>query len=215
MKHALFTSLICLFTSLLFAQKNKQQYPTPEYNNEIYLFKKDSIQLLRLEKGNSKIQSKTKMGGMRGGESAYTIEGGKSSIRLKSGQNLYFIFFTGETRTTTSEADSAMMKSGLQPGSFPGDPMSMLTDPSRTTTLYNMNVDKGNRMITIQSYNGMKLLGKSKKESIKYTLSIKKVREGYYEMFVDKPLPNGEYAFLINSMTSMDGSSQLFAFGVD
>ncbi len=61
----------------------------------------------------------------------------------------------------------------------------------------------------------MKLLGKSKKESTKYTISVKKIREGYYEMIVDKALQKGEYAFTLMNYVSMDGSYLLFAFGID
>jgi hypothetical protein len=62
----------------------------------------------------------------------------------------------------------------------------------------------------------MKILGKGKKESTKYTISIKNVKRGYYELVVDKPLPRGEYAFVVQDMTGgMDNKSKLFAFGVD
>jgi hypothetical protein len=208
--------IIMAFNSLQIFAQHTQTYPTPDYDNEIYLFKKDSALLLRLEKGSSKVVTKTKLGGMGGAENAYTIDGFSSTVRLKNGNNLSFVFFAGNhTKTTTPEADSAMMASGAAFSAGMGDPMSVITDPSRTTSLYNLSSSKGKRNIVIQSYNGMKVLGKSKKESIKYTLSIKQIREGYYELQVDKPLPKGEYAFLMNSMTSMDGSSLLFAFGVD
>ena len=201
--------------SLLFAQKNTQQYPTPEFSNEIYFFKKDSAQVSRLEKGYSKVEAKTKMGGFGGGENAYSLEGSKSSIRLEAG-NLSFIFFIGDPTTDNNpQSDSTMRANGMDP-SMMGDAMSAMNDPSKTTSLYNMNVEKGTRKVTLQSFTGMKLLGKSKKESTKYTLSIKKVRQGYYELIVDKPLTKGEYAFVVTSMgMGMDGSTLLFSFGVD
>ena len=207
-----------LFTvniSLLFAQKNTQQYPTPEFSNEIYFFKKDSAQVSRLEKGYSKMETKTKMGGMGGADNGYSLEGSRSSVRLEAG-NLSFIFFNGDPSTDNNpQSDSAMRANGMDP-SMMNDAMSVMNDPSQTTSLYNMNVNKGNRKVTLQSYNGMKIFGKSKKESIKYTLSIKKIRKGYYELIVDKPLTKGEYAFVVTGMgMSMDGSTMLFAFGVD
>ncbi len=57
-------------------------------------------------------------------------------------------------------------------------------------------------------------MGTSKKTATKYTLSIKKVKEGYHEMIVDKSLPKGDYTFVMMSM-SMDQSYSLFAFAVD
>jgi hypothetical protein len=207
--------LIMISLNALVASAQSQKYPNPEYNNEIYLFNKDSAQLSRLEKGSSKFQSNTKMGGMGGSETGYLMEGERSAVRLKSGNHLSFVFFAGDHgKTSSPEADSAMMASGV---SFSGgtDPMSMLTDPSRTTSLYSVTSAKGKRNIVIKSYPGMKMLGKSKKESTNFTLSVKKIRDGYYQLDVDKPLPKGEYAFVMNSMTSTDGSVVLFAFGID
>jgi hypothetical protein len=205
--------LFAMTSSLLIAQKTTQKYPTPEFSNEIYFFKKDSGGVSRLEKGYSKMEVKTKMGGMGGADNGYSLEGNKSPVRLQAGY-LSFIFFSGDPSTDQSpQADSAMKANGMDP-SMMGDPMMAMQDPSNTTALYNMNEDKGVRKITLQSYQGMKLLGKSKKESTKYTISIKKIRKGYYELVVDKPLVKGEYAFVINAMGA-DGSSLLFAFGVD
>src|SRR5689334_2555614 len=199
--------------SLLLAQKPLQQYPTPEFNNEIYSFERDSAQVLRLEKGYSKVEAKTKMAGMGGGENGYSLPGSKLSVRLKSG-SLAFIYFTGDPSSGSSaQADSAMKANGMDP-SMMGDATSFLNDPSQTTALYSMNTEKDGRKITMQSYSGMKLFGKSKKESTKYTLSIKKIRKGYYELIVDKPLTKGEYAFVVTGIgMGMDGSSLLFAFG--
>ncbi|MGZ5286651.1 MAG: hypothetical protein ACXWB9_05670 [Flavisolibacter sp.] len=199
----------------LSAQKNSG-YPSPEYSNEIYYFSKDSGQLMRLEKGFSKAESKTKMGGMGGGEHGYMLEGSRSPVRFETGKNFYFIISNGEEeRQNPNDSDSLMQANGMDPGAM-GDPMSMLNDPSRTTSLYKMNIEKDSRQITLQAYQGMKIMGKSKKESIKYTMSIKKIRNGYYELLVDKILPRGEYAFLVMDMgMGIDGNSKLFAFGVD
>ena len=60
----------------------------------------------------------------------------------------------------------------------------------------------------------MGMMGKFKKSSTKYTLSIKKVKENYYEMIVDKTLPRGNYAFVMMDTGSMDQSYSLFAFEV-
>ena len=201
------------------AQTAKDKYPVPEYSNEIYFLKKDSsMHLQRLEKGVSKMESKSKMGGMGGGENGYQLEGSRSTVRMPQLNDLSFVFYTGgSSSTTTPETDSIMKANGMDPSMQQqmGNPMEMMNDPSRTVSLYNMNAEKASRKITVLSYGGMKVFGKSKKESLKYTLSIKKVRDGYYELVVDKRLPKGEYAFVYTSMTNMDGSNLLFAFGVD
>jgi hypothetical protein len=214
MKKNLLLLILTVNSALLMAQKAPEKYPTPEYSNEIYFFNKDNTALSRLEKAFAKAEAKTKMGGMGGAENAYTIEGSKSSARFAGGY-LSFVFFSGDPNSSHSaDSDSAMRANGMDPSSM-GDAMSMLNDPTRTTSLYNMDVEKGNRKIITMSVAGMKLLSKSKKESTKYTLSIKKVRSGYFELVVDKPLARGEYAFLVQDMTSTDGTYKLFAFGVD
>ncbi len=213
MKKILFVIFFNTTGLLLFAQ-NKTVYPTPEFSNEIYFFKKDSGQVSRLEKGYSKIETKSKMGGMGGVDNGYSLDGSKSPVRLQSG-NMSFIYFSGNASSDqNSQSDSMMKANGMDPNAM-GDAMSIMSDPSRTTSLYNMSAEKGARKVTLQSYSGMKIMGKSKKESTKYTLSIKKVRSGYYEMMVDKILPKGEYAFIVNDFSSANGSTLLFAFGVD
>lgn len=187
-------------------------YPVPDYANEIYLVKKDSaISLLRLEKGSSKQEMKVKMMGMGGMDQGYALEGEKSTVRLPGGSNLVFILYTGGEATTRSpESDSMMRANGMDPAMM-SNPMASMMDPTQNISLYNMKSEKGQRKALLQS---MGLMGKSKKTATKYTLSIKKVKEGYHEMIVDKPLPKGEYTFVMMSM-SMDQSFSLFAFAVD
>jgi hypothetical protein len=188
-------------------------YPIPEYANEVYLLKKgDSANILvRLEKGASKMETKVKMMGMGGMDSGYDLDGEKSPIRFSGGSNLVFIYYTGSPSTSNPQSDSIMRANGMDPNSM-GDAMSMFDDPSKSTTLYDSRVEKGKRKILMQS---MGLMGKSKKTSTKYTLSVKKVKDKYYEMRVDKTLPKGEYVFVLMSMGSMDQSYPLFAFGID
>jgi hypothetical protein len=78
-------SLLCLILSctalLLSAQPGKKNYPEPEFSNEVYYLQKDSIySLIRLEKGASKMETKTKMGGFGGAEMGYTLDGEKSPV---------------------------------------------------------------------------------------------------------------------------------------
>ncbi len=90
------SSLFLGIVSLLWAQPDKIKYPEPEFSKEVYFLKKDTVNsVLRLEKEISKMEGKTKMGGMGGYENGYTIEGEKSSVRLPSGNGLSFVFSSG------------------------------------------------------------------------------------------------------------------------
>ena len=186
-------------------------YPVPEYSNEICLLKKDSVvTLMRLEKAFSKQEMKMKMMGMGGMEQGYEMDGEKSTVRLTNGSNLVFVLYTGQAATSSPQMDSMMKANGMDPTTV-SSAMSMWGDPTSTTSLYNMKADNGKRKILTMS-SGM--MGKSKKTATKYPLSIKKVKESYYEIIVDKNLPKGEYAFVMMSM-STDQSYKLFAFAID
>lgn len=49
----------------------------------------------------------------------------------------------------------------------------------------------------MQKSGGAFSLNKKIRSSEKYTFSIKKIREGYSELGIDKNLPAGEYAFSV------------------
>lgn len=190
----------------------KPAYPIPEYSNEIYLVKKESdITLIRLEKGSSKQQMKVKAMGMGGMDQGYELEGEKSTVRLSTGSDLVFIFYTGgPANSNSSENDSMMKANGMDP-SMMQNPMATMMDPVQNISLYSMKGEKGKRKALLQS---MGIMGKSKNTSVKYTLSIKKIKDNYYELIVDKQLPKGEYTF-VNMNMSMDQSFALFAFAVE
>ena len=98
--------------SLLLAQTTQVKYPTPEFSNEIYFFDKDGSKAVRLEKGYSKQETQSKMGGMGGTNMGYTLEGSKSDVRIPAG-NVSFIFYTGEAPANTEAADSTMRANGI------------------------------------------------------------------------------------------------------
>src|SRR5687768_8250252 len=138
--------LIAVNYSLLLAQTTQVKYPTPEFINEIYYFDKDGSKAVRLEKGYSKQETNSKMGGMGGTNMGYTLEGSKSDVRIPAG-NVSFIYYTGEAPSGNNEAaDSTMRANGIDPSAMQ-DQMGMMSDPSRTTALYNMSVEKGSRNI--------------------------------------------------------------------
>ena len=219
MKKCFFIAIAILALSpFLFAQPDKTKYPEPEFSNEVCYLKKDSINtVVRLEKGSSKMETKTKMGGMGGSESGYVLDGEKSAVRLqRTGSNLSFIISKGGRGTASSpQADSMMKANGMDPSSMSGM-MGGMDDPSSTITLYKADSEKGKRKIYMQKIGGA--FGSHKMQSSdKYTFSVKKIREGYWELVIDKTLPKGEYAFSMMGMGmgNMDGSTTLFAFGVD
>jgi hypothetical protein len=215
MKKKLLICFCCMIAGIVaMAQNSKASYPIPDYSNEICLLKKDSaLTLQRLEKGSSKQEMKVKMMGMGGMDQGYEMDGETSTVRLTNSNNLVFIFYTGEPKSSSSSAmaDSMMKANGMDPAAMQ-NPMASMMDPTQHISLYSMKADKGKRKILLQS---MGIMGKSKKTASKYTLSVKKVKENYYELVVDKSLlPKGEYAFVMMNM-SMDQSYSLFAFGVD
>ena len=215
-KYLLFCSIAYLYVDA-FAQTNNALYPEPEYSNEVYLLKKDSNKLIRLEKGSSKMNTKTKLGGMGGMENGYSIDGAKSSVRLPSGNGLIFVFSTGESpdKKNSPQTDSMMRANGLDPSMIS---MGSMMDPSKMITLYKSESEKSERKIYLMKTGAaVPFAGPKNKSSDKYTLSIKKIREGYWEMIVDKTLPKGEYAFTVmgGTMASADGSVIIFAFAVD
>jgi hypothetical protein len=114
-----------------------------------------------------------------------------------------------------------MLANGMDPSmmSGMGGMMPGMNDPSSTITLYKVESEKGKRKIWMQkSGAAIPFASKKTQSSNKYSFSVKKIREGYWELVIDKPLPKGEYAFsmLIMGMGSaMDGGTTLFAFGID
>ena len=200
----------------LFAQPEKTNYPEPEFSNEVYYLKKDKdYSLVRLEKSSSKMDNKTKIIG--GSSNSYNIEGEKSPIRFTSGNSFSFVFSKGTSPGSSSPRSDSMMKAnGMDPNMM--EDMGGGMDPSSALTLYKTSSEKNNRKIYLMKVGGYFSTGKNKMQtSDKITFSIKKIRNGYWELVIDKPLPKGEYAFTMMNMgmSGMDGSTLIFAFGVD
>jgi len=206
----LFTVISLVLSS---ASKSQKAYPDPEFSNEIGWYNKDSLSLVRLEKGSSKMETKTKLGGMAGAETAYVIEGEKSSIRLHSGNGLSFIYSTNGSSKSNPQTDSMMRANGMDPSIYSGMGGQ---DPSSMITLYKVESEKGKRKVLMMKSGGMMPFGSKKsKSSDKHSFSVRKVREGYWELVIDKSLPRGEYAFTLQGGMSMDGGVTLFAFAID
>ena len=205
-----------LIVGAAWAQSNKKKYPEPEFAKEIYFLKKDSVvSVMRLEKASAKMDSKTKMGGFGGSESGYTWDETRSTVRLTDRNNLSFVFSTGASASSSARQDSMMRANGMDPAMMQ---QGMGMDPTNMISLYKAESEKGKRKILMMKSPGASPFGSKKMQSSdKFTFSVKKIREGYWELVIDKPLPKGEYAFTLMGMgmANMDGSTSLFAFGVD
>lgn len=192
---------------------NAQTYPDPEFANEIYFLKKDNpYSLIRLEKGASKMETKTNM--IKGSEQGYSLDGTKSNVRIQGGNNLSFVFSTGTSSSSSNSRSDSMMKANGVDSKMLN--LEGMMDPTNNITLYKMDIAKDQRKIYLMKQGGY--FGSHKNQSSdKYTFSLKKIRDGYWELVIDKPLPKGEYAFTTMGMgmPSMDGGMTLFAFGIN
>jgi hypothetical protein len=209
-----YSILPILLACNMLALQAQNSYPDAEFSNEIYYLKKDSVNsLVRLEKSSGKMESKTKGAGFGGYENGYTFDGDKSTVRINKVPGFSFVFSDGSSSAPSSpQQDSMMRANGVDPSMMTG----MRMDPSNMITLYKVEEGKGKRKILMQKIGGA-FGSKKLQSSDKYTFSVKKIRNGYWELIADKPLPRGEYAFSVMGMGAgnMDGSTTLYAFGID
>jgi hypothetical protein len=218
MKTALLITIIFFNAASLWAQSDLVKYPEPEFSNEVYYLKKDTTRsAIRLEKESSQMEAKLKFGGLGGMENGYTINDIKSKVRIGSGNNLSFVFSTGASvKVTSPSSDSLMNANGMDPNMQ--NMMSGINNPLDNIILYKLESEKGKRKILLQKSGGAFIPNSKKiKTSEKYTFGIKKIREGYTELVIDKTLPAGEYAFSMMNlgMGATGGDMTLFAFGID
>lgn len=188
--------LLCTMSAI--SQNTKADYPEPGKTNEIYFLKKDSgVILLPLEKGSSKLDTKAKLGGFGGAESGYSLQGETSPVRLKSGNNLSFVFSTDVSSGSTSVLMDSMMKAnGIDPAKLKGV-VGSATDPANSITLYKTETGKGIRKILMMKGGGaLPFSSKKTTSSDKFTFTVKKIREGYWELVIDKTLLKGELSLI-------------------
>jgi hypothetical protein len=207
-------SVLLLSTGLTL--KSQNNYPEPEFSNEVYYLNKDStLIVMRLEKGTSKMESKTKMGGFGGAEMGYAIDEERSTVRINERPAVSFVISTGAGQGSSSANHDSIMKANGLDASM-GNGYSSMRDPANTVALYKAETTKGKRKIYMQKSGGA-FGNKKTKTGDRYSFSTKKIREGYWELVMDKPLPKGEYMFTAMGagMGNMDGSITLFAFGID
>ena len=210
MRNILLSAGLLFITRITCAQNN---YPDPEFLNEVYSYRKDSaIKLVRLEKTTSQLDTKPKMGGFGGAETSYVFEGTSSPVQLSS-LHTSFVIYNGGNKSTFN-MDSMMRANGLDPSKTPQIPGMGGGDPSSSLTLYKVAVEQSNRKIIYMKTPGA-FGGKKSKASEKTGFSVRKIKEGYWEIVLDKTLQKGEYAFTAAGVASMDGGVSIFAFRVD
>ena len=108
-----------------------------------------------------------------------------------------------------------MRANGIDPSIMSSGSM---MDPTQMIILYKVDIGKGDRKIYLMKTGGaLPFASHKNKSSDKYSLSVKKIREGYWQLIVDKNLPKGEFAFTVTGMgmANMDGSVSIFAFAID
>src|SRR5690606_1722915 len=127
-----------------------QQYPEPEFANEIYLIRKsEPVALVRLEKDYSALETKVKVGGIGGAEHGYEIDGETSNVRIGAGTGLSFVYSTGAPAGGSSpERDSLMRAHGADPSMYSRGFSRF--DPSSMITLYKSDISKGKRKVYLQ-----------------------------------------------------------------
>ncbi|MEO5942412.1 MAG: hypothetical protein ABIP30_15615 [Ferruginibacter sp.] len=210
--------LVFLCTISVHAQNDMKKYPEPEFASEVFYLKKDTVNLaIRLEKQSSKLDSKTKLGGFGGYESGYSIENSQSTVRIGHGHNLSFVYSTGviSEKKISSSSDSMMRANGIDPDAM-GGMMQGFNNPFDNIILYKCETGNGKRKILMQKGGGMVSISKKIKSSEKFSFSVKKIREGYSELIIDKTLPAGEYAFCVPQRGSagMSGDVVAYTFGI-
>ena len=203
-----------LMNASSFAQNNTANYPEPEFMQEVYAFNKGANSLVRLEKESTTLETKTKAMGFGGSESAYNFKGEKSGVRFSTTQVPSFVFRLRQDMSggnKSSKNDSVHSNPNMPDMSQLNSMMDEMMDPSKTIALYALDQRTGERALIMQSSGGR--FSKKSKTSDKMVMSFRKIKEGYYEIVIDKPLPKGEYAF----MNAMGGVNQttMYLFGVD
>ena len=145
----------------------------------------------------------------------YEIDGKQSNVRYANMDPYSFVFYTGSGSGTGiaagSAGDSAMRASGMDPNMFNG--MGNV-NPSQIA-LYKLEAAHDKRLIVVAKAGG--IFNKKSSTTPTITTSVRKIREGYFEIVPDKRLLSGEYAFAIQQtgVTSMGGGVVLFCFAVE
>ena len=158
----------------------------PAYLNQLYFWAADS--LVALEKTPAEMKMKMKALGFGGGGSAYVMDGARSAIRIKAGNDLRF----------------AVKLAGM-------------IDPSSMIRLYRLNPNKKAREATLSSSGGMFNKSASTTNN-GIDCNVQKSGADVYILIPASRLAPGEYGFMNSMQMSSSGSRvsyTFFTFGID
>lgn len=185
----LFFLLAVAIPGSLRAQKTTAASPgshDPAYLNQLYFWAADS--LVALEKTPAEMKMKMKALGFGGGGSAYVMDGARSAIRIKAGNDLRF----------------AVKLVGM-------------IDPSSMIRLYQLNPNKKAREATLSSSGGMFNKSASTTNN-GIDCNVQKSGADVYILIPASRLAPGEYGFMNSMQMSSSGSRvsyTFFTFGID
>jgi len=160
----------------------------PQYLNNVYLLKQDSLVLV--EKVQAEMKNKTKALGFGGSEAGYFIDGVKSPFRIKVNDGMEFMV----------KMNSSMM------------------DPTAMIKLYRFEPGKSDREAILGGGSGMFNKKKDVGSNVEVPCNIQKSGSDVFIITPGKKLAPGEYGFLNMMMMTANGSKPkytVFAFGVD
>lgn len=193
MKYAISIYIVLFFSIQAVAQNAEQaiKIPNPEYINHIYYYNASENTLVNLEKTEAGMKTKMKAMGFGGASAAYTIEGAKSTVRIKTGDSIYFVIKTGNT----------------------------MMDPSMTLQLYKFESKKDSRDAMMSTQGGMMNKKKNNAGTAGVQFNLKKSGNDVYIIIPGSTFTPGEYGFLNTMMMNHTGGSYptyvVFAFAVE
>jgi hypothetical protein len=161
--------------------------PDPAFLNQIYYYWSDS--LLACPKLDGQMETKAKAMGFGGVQMGYTMDGGKSPLRIRSADTLRF---------------------AVKPGS------GGMMDPSTMYKLYRFESKKGSRVAVVS--NQSRYGGSSSGPRNQISLDVQKSGTDVFILIPSARLAPGEYGFMNMMSGGQDGMSRnytFYTFGVD
>ena len=184
----LVATLVCISNGRAQTKNSNPAVPQPQYLNNVYLLKKDS--LASLEKIQAEMKNKMKALGFGGSETGYVMDGGKSPFRIKVADDMRFVV----------KMNSSMM------------------DPTAMIKLYRFESGKSDREAVMGGGGGMFNKKKNVGSDVEVPCNIQKSGDDTYIISPGTKLAPGEYGFVNMMLMTANGSKPkytIFAFGVD
>jgi hypothetical protein len=160
--------------------------PNPTFLNQVYYYWSDS--LLACPKTDGRIESKIKALGFGGAQSAYTLDGDRSALRIRACDTLRFAFRSGS---------GGMM------------------DPSMMYQLYKFESKKGSRQASL---GGQSRFGGNNNTKNQISFDVQKSGTDVFILIPSARLAAGEYGFMNKMQMDgggMNMSSPFYTFGID